>query len=144
MSSKISQLPAAAALTGTEYLPIVQNGATVKITVAQALALVQSLGILPTVQNFIPLIAECITDQAPVISGATVAVNGIITGSTVINCAAFAGVRLRITRGNIPLPGIDPQDGGSFFTKNLADGFCTLNTAIAQGEYFRIETVKTA
>lgn len=141
MATKISALPAAAPLTIAAIFPVVQGGATLQATISQLLALVPAAA---AVVNYIPVVAECITDQAPIISGAAVAVTGITTGSAVISSAGFVGVRLRIVRGNIPLPSIDPQDGGSFFTKNLADGFCTLNTALAPGEYIRIETVKSS
>lgn len=44
MSSKISALTAASALAGTEVLPVVQSGATVKATVAQVKTHVVGLG----------------------------------------------------------------------------------------------------
>lgn len=42
MSTKISALPAASAAAGTETLPVVQGGATKKMTLAQVLTYVQA------------------------------------------------------------------------------------------------------
>lgn len=53
----------------------------------------------------------------------------------------FENVRVRITRGSIMLPGIDPKDGGQFFTKDLVSNKILLSSGLTGGEYFKVETI---
>ncbi len=87
------------------------------------------------------IVIEALVDSAPVVTGTTDPVTGITDGSSVITCDGFAGVRVIVERGNIPLPGIDPGGGGAFYTKNLADNFITLSDGLVNGEYIYIQTI---
>lgn len=92
-----------------------------------------------TIQNTV--VIEDIIGDPYTISGTTDIVNGLEPGSTTIQCDAFAGVRVVVIRGNIPLPGIDQLDGSEFMTKILANDFITLTKPLALNEYIRIQTI---
>ncbi len=75
----------------------------------------------------------CKVDSTPIVQGTTDAVTGLTASSNVISCAAFAGKRVRIIRGSIPIFGgdpavgsFDPGNGGYYFTKVLASTDITL------------------
>lgn len=75
------------------------------------------------------------------VSGTVETVSGITNGSTVVSCNAFAGSRVFITRGMLPLPGINPGGGVSYYTKNLADNFITFSDQLLTDEFIYIETI---
>lgn len=60
-------------------------------------------------------------------------------GDTVLTNANFALHLCEVFRGGLPLPGIDPMDGGQFFTKVEADTFLTLSVALATGDLIKIK-----
>lgn len=87
------------------------------------------------------VVVQCVVDGVPKVTGTSNPVTGIVNGSLVITCAAFAGVRVFIERGNVQVPGIDPGDGSNFYTKDVDDNFITLSAALATGEFIYIETI---
>ncbi len=87
------------------------------------------------------VVVEAVVDETPVVTGTLEAVTGIVDGSNTITCAAFAGVRVIVIRGNAPIPGIDPLDASNFFTKLFANDFITLNNPLVHGEFIRIQTI---
>lgn len=93
----------------------------------------------PSAMNTI--VIECVVDQTPVVTGTLNHVTGITDGSIVITCTDFAGVRVIVERGHIPIGGIDPLDGSAYYTKNLADDFITLSAALVNGEFIYIQTI---
>lgn len=89
-----------------------------------------------------PVIIEAVVDGVVVVSGTTDPVSGIVNGSTTITCNAFAGVRVFVVRGGLPLPGIDPGGGQAHYIKALANNFITLvNGPLVSGETIYIETI---
>lgn len=103
----------------------------------------ESEGSEPPLPGETPLtiVVEALVDSAPLVTGTIEPVTGITNGSTVITCDGFAGVRVIVERGNIPLPGIDPGGGGAFYTKVLEDNFITLSAAMVTDEYIYIQTI---
>lgn len=87
------------------------------------------------------VVIQCITDQAPLVTGTSSPVTGITAGSTVITCAAFAGVRITMERGHMPVYSVDETDGSVYYTKNLADDFITLGTELQPSEFVYIQTI---
>lgn len=87
------------------------------------------------------VVIQAVVDEEPDVTGTTEEATGITDGSNTITCAAFAGVRVIVIRGNIPIPGIDPLDGSFYFTKLLANDFITLNSPLVHGEFIRIQTI---
>lgn len=87
------------------------------------------------------IVIEGLVDGDLLVSGTEEAVTGIADGSSVITCAGFAGVRVIVERGFIPLPGVDPGGGGAYYTKVLEDDFITLSQPLANGEYLYIQTI---
>lgn len=91
--------------------------------------------------EFNTVIIEAVIGEVPEISGTTHTVTGIEDGSALVISEAFAGVRVQIIRGNIPIPGIDPLDGSQYFTKLLASDTITLSNSLTLGEFLRIQTI---
>jgi len=87
------------------------------------------------------IVIECVTDNVPVVTGSTATVTGITAGSLSVVCAGFKGLRVRMFRGNLHMPGLDPQDGSYFFTKDISSDIITLNAALIAGEFIHIETI---
>ena len=88
----------------------------------------------------IPIITiEVVIGLEYVITGSTEVVTGLVNGSTVVTCAAFANSYWNVIRGNVPIPGINPGDGSNYFTKNLPDDFITFSTPLVTGEYVKIQ-----
>ncbi len=87
------------------------------------------------------IVVECVVDQPPVVTGTASVVTGITDGSTVVTCAAFAGVRVVVERGHIQIGSINPLDGSAYYTKNLADDFITFSSGLVNGEFIYIETI---
>lgn len=85
------------------------------------------------------IVVQAVVDSAPFVTGTGYPVIGIVDGSLIISCAAFAGKRIYMERGSIFVPGIDPGDGSVFYTKNIADSFITCSQALAHGELIYIE-----
>ncbi len=75
------------------------------------------------------------------ITGTDQTVTGIADGSTEITSEAFRYVRVFIERGNIQIPGIDPEDGSQYYTKVFSDNKITLSTPLTNGEFIYIETI---
>lgn len=98
--------------------------------------------VIPPILN-IPgtVVIEDVIDQPPVVTGTTAIVTGLVNGSFIVQCSAFAGVRVIVIRGNIPIPGIDPLDGSNYFTKTLASDTITFNNVLITGEFVRIQTI---
>jgi len=76
-----------------------------------------------------------------IVGSAAATLLGINAGDTVITNADFANHNLEIFRGNINIPGIDPLDGGTYFTKVFADNFVTLSTMLYDNELLKIKTL---
>lgn len=53
----------------------------------------------------------------------------------------FDNVKVEVIRGSLPLPGINPQDGGQYFTKILTSDTVAFSSALAYGEYLKITTI---
>lgn len=87
------------------------------------------------------IVVQCVVDQPPNVTGTFDTVSGITDGSFVVTCAAFAGVRVFVERGNIQIPGIDPGDGSQYYTKALASSSITFNTPLVNGEFIYIQTI---
>lgn len=87
------------------------------------------------------VVVQAVVDQTPNVTGTFDAVTGIVNGSFVVTCAAFAGVRVYVERGGIMNPGIDPLDGSQYHTKNPADNFITFSAPLSAGEFVYIETI---
>lgn len=87
------------------------------------------------------VIVQAVVDSTPNVTGTFDAVTGLTDGSFVVTCAAFAGVRVYVERGNIMNPGIDPGEGSQWHTKNFADNFITFSSALVAGEFIYIETI---
>lgn len=87
------------------------------------------------------IVIQAVVDSTLSVTGTSYPVTGITDGSTIINCFAFANVRLFVERGSVQIPGINPGDGSMYYTKNLADTFITLNTPLTSGELIYIETI---
>lgn len=87
------------------------------------------------------VVVECIVDGTPVVTGTVESVTGITDGSTVVTCNAFANVRVRVSRGNIFIPGINPLDGSNYYTKVITDNFITFSSPLVNGEFIYIETI---
>lgn len=100
------------------------------------------LTVVPHVLN-IPgtVVIQSVVDESLDVTGTTDTVDGIIDGGDTIICAAFAGVRVVVIRGNIPIPGINPLDGSNYFTKLLSEDYITLNSDLVAGEFIRIQTI---
>lgn len=98
--------------------------------------------VVPPVLN-IPgtVVIQSVVGDSLDVTGTTDTVDGLIDGSDTIICAAFAGVRVVVIRGNIPIPGINPLDGSNYFTKVLSEDFITLNSDLVAGEFIRIQTI---
>jgi len=62
-------------------------------------------------------------------------------GELEITNANFAGVKVEVTRGGLPLPSINPQDGGQYFTKPLPSDTVLFSSALVYGEYLKIKTI---
>jgi hypothetical protein len=92
-------------------------------------------------EPMVDIVVECIVGLSPVVTGTDEVVYGISDGSSVISCAAFAGVRVTVERGGTTIPGFDPGNGSAYYTKNLADNFITLNAPLVDGEYLYIQTI---
>lgn len=95
----------------------------------------------PNGSNMNTIVIEARVGQTPVVTGTSDPVTGISAGSTVISCSGFAGVRVQIERGHIPLYSIDETDGTAYYTKVLADGFITLSVALVEDELLYIQTI---
>lgn len=87
------------------------------------------------------VIIQAVVDGEPVVTGTTEPVTGLTDGSTVVSCAAFAGVRVEVHRAGQLNPGIDPSDGSTYHTKILADDFITFSDPLVAGEFIYIETI---
>lgn len=87
------------------------------------------------------VVIEAVVDQTLQISGTSEPVTGITEESNTIISNAFAGVRIIMIRGFLPIPGIDPGDGSNYFTKQLASDFITLSDPLTEGEFIRIQTI---
>ena len=87
------------------------------------------------------VVVECITDHPPKVTGTNESVTGIIAGSLSIVSAAFINTRLRMFRGNLRTPGVDPLDGSYYYTKSLNSDTITLNACLGAGEFIIIETI---
>lgn len=87
------------------------------------------------------IVVQAVVGGAISVTGTFDSVTGIANGSTVITCAAFAGARVFIERGNLQIPGIDPGDGSYYYTKVISENFITLNAPQATGEFIYIETI---
>lgn len=92
--------------------------------------------------NELVLTIEAVVGGTIVITGTPFVVNGIIAGSSIVSCDAFANQYVNVIRGNIPLPGIDPGDGSNYFTKLLASTSLMFNNPLVAGEYVKIQTVQ--
>lgn len=87
------------------------------------------------------VVIQCAIGSAYNISGSTDTVTGLSDGDTVVTCNAFANKRLRVIRGSVPIPSINPGDGSNYFTKTLAATSFTLSSPLATGELIIIETI---
>lgn len=87
------------------------------------------------------VVVQCIVDGTPNVTGTFDAVTGIVDGSLVVTCNAFANKRVFVERGNIQVPGINPGDGSQYYTKVFADNFITFSTPLVNGEFIYIETI---
>lgn len=88
------------------------------------------------------VVVQAVVDQVPNVTGTFEAVTGIVNGSTVVTCNAFASERVFVERGNIQIPGIDPLDGSQYYIKVFADNFITFSTPLVSGEFIYIETIR--
>lgn len=87
------------------------------------------------------VVVQSIVDGTPNVTGTFDSVTGIVDGSLVITCDAFANKRVYVERGNVFNPGIDPGDGSQWHGKILADNFITFSSALVSGEFIYIETI---
>lgn len=87
------------------------------------------------------VVIEVVIGEEPVISGTDEEVSGLVADSNTVTSDAFAGVRVIVTRGNVPLPGIDPLDGSNYFTHAFASNYITFNFVLVEGEFIRIQTI---
>lgn len=53
----------------------------------------------------------------------------------------FDNVKVEVTRGMLPLPGIDPKDGGMYYTKQLNSDTVSFSSPLVIGEYLKIKTI---
>lgn len=90
------------------------------------------------------IVVQCNVDSIPVVTGTLSPVTGLTDGSTTVSCSRFAGQRVVVERGHIPLPGIDPGDGGAYYTKDISSTDIEFNTPLVNGEFIYIETIPTA
>lgn len=127
MSKKISELSPVASLAGTEYIPVVQGGTTMRATAAMF-----GGGVKFTV--------DCEIGVTPVIEGG-ISVTGLTAGSSAIVSTSFAGMSVKVIRGGLPLPRTAPTDGSNYFTKSFVSGTIALNAPLVTGEYIMIEPV---
>lgn len=127
MSKKISELSPVASLAGTEYIPVVQGGTTMRATISQ-------LG------GGASFTVDCEIGVTPVIDGG-ISVSGLTNGSSAIVSTAFANRNVRVIRGSLPLPRTAPTDGSNYFTKSFVSGTIALNAPLVTGEYIMIEPV---
>lgn len=128
MSKKISELTAVASLAGTEYVPVVQGGVTMR---ANASMFGSGSG---------NITVDCEIGVAYVSSGAA-AITGLSAGSSAITSTDFANKKVRITRGGFGLPRTAPTNGDAYATKTLVSGTINLSSALTTGEYIMIETI---
>lgn len=89
------------------------------------------------------IVVQCNVDALPVVTGTLSPVMGLTDGSSTVSCSRFAGQRVVVERGHIPLPGIDPGDGGAYYTKAIESTDITFNMPLATGEFIYIETIPT-
>lgn len=102
----------------------------------------QSSGLpLPPPEPGSIIVIQSVIGGVTTVSGTVSPVTGLSNGSTVVSCSDFDGVRVMIFRGTLPLPGINPGGGGSYFTKNLADTFITFSDPLVTNEFVYIETI---
>lgn len=87
------------------------------------------------------IVIQAVIDDTPDVTGTDNVPTGLTDGSTVVTLSDFENVRVNVWRGNLLLPGIDPLDGGSYYTKVLADDFITFSSPLVNGEFVRIETI---
>lgn len=87
------------------------------------------------------VVIEAVIGGDPVVTGTDEEVTGLVVDSNTVTCDAFANVRVVVTRGNVPLPGINPLDGSNYFTKALASNYITFNFTLIEGEFIRIQTI---
>lgn len=95
--------------------------------------------IVPAIPDYI--ILEARVDQNIVQLGAQDPVFGITDGSYTVSCPFFANRQVRVTRGSVILPGVDPGDGSDYYIKNFADDYITYINPLVRGEYIKIETL---
>lgn len=103
----------------------------------------QDSGFPPTTPDEIAptIVVHAVVDGIVVVTGTTDPVTGIASGNNTITCAGFAGVRVLIMRGTLPLPGIDPGGGADYYTKALGSATITLNSNMVANEFIYIETI---
>lgn len=87
------------------------------------------------------VVIQSVIDQATSITGTNELVIGLTSGSTTVTSNAFIGKRVYIERGNVFNPGIDPQDGSEWHTKELSENFITFSSPFVNGEFIYIETI---
>lgn len=87
------------------------------------------------------VVVQAVVDGAVNVTGTFDAVTGIVNGSLVVTCDAFAGKRVFVERGSIQIPGIDPGDGSQYYTKVFADNFIMFSSPLNSGEFIYIETI---
>lgn len=87
------------------------------------------------------IVVHAVVDGTVITTGTVAPVTGFTSGSTVVSCSGFAGVRVLIMRGTLPLPGVNPGGGVSYYTKNIGDAFITFSDPLVNGEFVYIETI---
>lgn len=87
------------------------------------------------------VVIEGIIGNTPVVTGGFAVVTGFTAGSTVIVSNDLLNKRVKVIRGSVNLPGIDPLDGSDYQTKPLGANSITFQSKLITGEYLRIETI---
>lgn len=63
-----------------------------------------------------------------------------VAGDTTLTDPALAGKKVRVSRGGFWQLQVDPANGNTWCTKNLADNFVTFSSALANGEEMIVES----
>lgn len=64
-----------------------------------------------------------------------------IAGASTLVSSLLAGYAVRVSRNTAYQMGINPANGNTYFTKNVADSFVTFSPALAAGEEMIVETI---
>lgn len=75
-------------------------------------------------------------------AGTTLAIQkGIVVGSKTFYNSLLANHNVIVFKGSYPLPDIDPETGGQYFTKSLNEDIIYFSDEILQGELIQIFTI---